>query len=88
MNIDYVNLERDLVDGTFRQNLEDELTAGFRIIHQTGERLPTASHYASQIADIVNRNAPEPLNSEMSYNVYQEILDACEAARAALLDEV
>jgi len=38
VNIDYANLERDLVEGTFRQNLEDELTMGFRIIHQSGER--------------------------------------------------
>jgi len=87
VNIDYANLERDLVEGTFRQNLEDELTMGFRIIHQSGERLPVASHYASQIAEIVNRSAPEPLSSEMAYNVYQEILAACETARLTALGE-
>lgn len=87
MNIDYANLERDLVDGTFRQNLEDELTIGFRIIRQSGERLPVASHYASQLAEIVNRKAPEPLNGELAYNVFQEILVACETARALVLGE-
>ena len=64
MNIDYENLERDINDGTLRQNLEEELIAGFRQIQQTGERLPLASHYAAQIAEIINRNAT--LTSAMS----------------------
>lgn len=87
MNVDYANLEQDLVDGTFRQKLEDELTTGFRAIRTSGERLPTASHLASQIAEIVSRNAPAPLDSELAYNVYQEILAAVETARATVLGE-
>ena len=87
MNIDYPNLEPDLVEGTFRQKLEDELTAGFRVIQASGERLPTASHLASQIAEIVSRNAPVPLDGELAYNVYQEILAAVETARATVLGE-
>lgn len=87
MNIDYANLEPDLVDGTFRQKLEDELTTGFRAIQASGERLPTASHLASQMAEIVSRNAPAPLDGELAYNVYQEILAACETARATVLGE-
>ena len=87
MNIDYPNLEQDLVDGAFRQKLEDELTAGFRVIQASGERLPTASHLASQIAEIVSRNAPAPLDGELAYNVYQEILAAVETARATVLGE-
>lgn len=87
MNVDYASLERDLVDGTFRQKLEEELTKGFRGIRASGERLPTASHYASQIAEIVSRNAPAPLDGELAYNIYQEILAACETARAAVLGE-
>ncbi len=86
MNIDYDNLENDLESGTFRQHLEEELIAGFRQIHQSGERLPTASHYAAQIAEIVNRDAE--LGSDTKYNLYQEILSAVERARAAVLGEV
>ena len=87
MNIDYANLENDLVEGTFRQKLEEILTDGFRAIRASGERLPTASHYASQIAEIVNRNAPAPIDGELAYNMYQEILAACETARATVLAE-
>ena len=87
MNVDYSNLERDLVSGLFRQMLREELTAGFRQIQASGERLPLASHYASQIAEIVNRGAGEPLNSELAFELYQEILDAVEAARAEVLGE-
>jgi hypothetical protein len=87
MNIDYANLEDNLVDGTFRTNLQFELVDGFRDIIDSGERLPTASHYASQIAEIVNRNAQPPLNADMAFNLYQEILLAVEGARASVLDE-
>jgi hypothetical protein len=87
MNIDYENLETNLVDGTFRANLQFELVDGFRDILDAGERLPAASHYASQIAEIVNRNAQPPLNATMAFNLYQEILLAVEGARASVLDE-
>lgn len=82
MNIDYENLERDLVSGLFRQTLRQELIVGFRQIQEAGERLPTASHYASQIAEIVNRGVKSPLTPEVAFELYQEILDAVEAARA------
>lgn len=85
MNIDYSNLERDVEDGTFRQRLEEELTFGFRQIHLDGERLPLASYYATQIAEIVNRDVE--LSADLKYNLYQEILLACERARAAVLGE-
>lgn len=87
MNIDYANLEQSILDGIFRQTLEAELIPGFRAIRDSGNRLPTASHYASQIAEIVNRNAPAPIDSELAYHVYQEILAACERARAFVLGE-
>ena len=48
---------------------------------------PLASHYASQIAEIVSRGAQTPLGAELAYNVYQEILLAVEAARAEVLGE-
>lgn len=85
MNIDYATLEQEVMDGSFCQRLEEELTHGFRQIHDTGERLPLASHYASQIAEIVNKDAE--LSGELKYNLYQEILLACERARASVLGE-
>jgi len=87
MNVDYDNLERDLVTGLFRESLREELVNGFRQIQASGERLPAASHYASQIAEIVSRGAAAPLAPEVAFELYQEILDAVEAARAAVLGE-
>ena len=85
MNIDYENLERDINDGTLRRNLEEELIAGFRQIQQAGERLPVASHYAAQISEIINRNSD--LSEELKFELYQEVLEAVEAARVAVLGE-
>ena len=85
MNIDYATLEHDVESGLFRQRLEEELTFGFRQIHDAGERLPPPSHYAAQIAEIVNRDVE--LRSETKYELYQEILAACEHARATVLGE-
>jgi len=87
IDIDYAHLWDELESGAFRDRLEIELTPGFRQIHSSGERLPTASHYASQISEIINRNAPEPLTAEVAYELYQEVLAACERARAAVLGE-
>jgi len=87
MNVDYENLARDLESGFFRESLREELVSGFRQIHAGGERLPPPSHYASQIAEIVNRGAPSPLDEETKYELYQEILSACEAARVEVLGE-
>ena len=87
MNVDYENLERDLTTGMFRETLKEELIVGFRQIQSSGERLPLASHYASQIAEIVSRGATAPLPAELAFELYQEILDAVEAARAAVLGE-
>ena len=85
MNIDYEHLERDIEDGTLRRNLEEELIAGFRQIQQAGERLPVASHYAAQISEIINRNAT--LSEALKFELYQEVLEAVEAARVAVLGE-
>ncbi|HLJ74602.1 MAG TPA: hypothetical protein VKU62_08465 [Thermoanaerobaculia bacterium] len=87
MNVDYENLERDLETGMFRELLKEELIAGFRQIQAAGERLPLASHYASQIAEIVSRGAVRPLHAEIAFELYQEILDAVEAARATVMGE-
>jgi hypothetical protein len=87
MNVDYESLEDDVANGLFRESLREELLFGFRQIHNSGDRLPLASYYAAQIADIVNRGAAEPLNKELAFNLYQEILLAVEAARAEVLGE-
>jgi len=87
IDIDYRTLEQEVLDGMFRQRLEDELIRGFRAIQESGERLPVASHYASQIAEIVNNGAPVPLRPEFAYELYQEILDACVAASQFILSE-
>jgi hypothetical protein len=87
MNVDYGTLAGDVESGVFRQTLKEELVLGFRQIRDSGERLPTASHYASQIAEIVSRGAGEPLQPELAFNLYQEILSAVEAARAEVLGE-
>ena len=83
MNVDYASLEEKILDGSFRAELEAELTVGFRTIVMAGERLPAASHYASQIAEIVAKGAPEPMRPELAYQVYLEVLAAVEAARLA-----
>lgn len=88
MTVDYDTLAADVESGAFRTSLQEELVAGFRRIHESGERLPTASHYASQIAEIISRNADEPLDAELAFEVYQEVLAACEQARDAVMGEV
>jgi hypothetical protein len=86
MNINYATLETDLLDGAFRRDLQEELTVGFRQIQMDGERLPVASHYASQIAEIINREAD--LSDPMKFELYQEVLEAVEGARTTVLGEV
>lgn len=85
MNIDASTLEQELEDGTLRARLESELTPGFQQIHESGERLPPASYFATQIAEIMNRDVA--LSADTRYNLYQEILLAVENARAAVLGE-
>ncbi len=87
IDVDYRTLVTDLEEGTFRQRLEEELVTGFQAIRDSGERLPTASHYASQIAEIISRGAPVPLAPGTAFDLYQEILLACEQARATVLGE-
>ena len=87
MNVDYGSLAGDVESGVFRQTLKEELVIGFRQIRDGGERLPTASHYASQIAEIVSRGAESPLDPELAFNLYQEILLAVEEARVTVLGE-
>jgi hypothetical protein len=86
MNIDFNTLEDNLLDGSFRRALEDELTVGFRQIQLAGERLPVPSHYASQIAEIISRQTE--LSDLLKFELYQEVLLACEAAAKTVSGEV
>ncbi len=86
MNLDFENLERDLYEGAFRARLQDELTVGFRQLQMDGERLPVPSHYASQIAEIINGQAE--LSEFLKFELYQEVLLACEGAAKTVSGEV
>ena len=83
MNVDYASLEEKILDGSFRAELEAELTIGFRTLQMSGERLPVASHYASQIAEIVAKGSPVLMRPELAYQVYLDVLAAVEGARDA-----
>jgi hypothetical protein len=82
MKINYATLEQDILDGTFRLQLQEELTVGFRQIRMDGERIPVISHYASQIAEIINREAD--LSESVKFELYQEVLEAVEGAATAV----
>lgn len=89
MNVDYDNLENDVSSGVFRETLREELLFGFRQIRQSGERLPLPSYFAAQVAEAVGRGAVAPIDSDLAFHLYQEILLAVEAARTeALGDEL
>ena len=87
MNVDYDNLEDDVSSGLFRETLREELLFGFRQIHQSGERLPLPSYFAAQIAEVVSRGASAPIETDLAFHLYQEILLAVEAARDEALGQ-
>ena len=82
MNIDYATLEQDIESGELQRTLALELTIGFRLMQEAGDPLPTASYYATKIAEIIHSGAERELSKDMAYYLYQEILVACEEARA------
>ena len=84
--MNYSTLGEDLLSGTFRANLEDELIRGFRELKEGGDPLPPASYYATKIAEIINAGGPVPLNKDFAFHVYQEVLLAVETARATVLE--
>lgn len=80
MDIDYQNLGRDLIDGTFESRLEGELTEGFQRLADAGNPLPLPSYYATKIAEIVHVGLLVPLTKDAEWELYQSILAACEKA--------
>ena len=87
MDIDYRALPEDLETGLYRSRLRSELAAGFERMEAEGERLPPASYYATKIVEVIHTGAPVPLTKEISFDLYQETLLACEEARADVLGE-
>ncbi len=87
MKIDYERLQQSVAAGTLRIELEQELEAGFREMAAKGERLPPASYLATKIAEIVNHGAGEDIEGELAFDIYQEIVSACENAREKVVGE-
>ena len=87
MDLHYSKLREEIENGTLRQSLERELTDGFQKMHAAGEALPPASHYASRISEIIERNSEQPLSKDEAFYLYQEVLAACEQARLTVLGE-
>ena len=88
IDIDYSTLADEVESGAFRTRLEAELIRGFRAIHEAGERLPPPSYYAAKIASIVAGGAAGPLAPALAFDLYQEILAACEGATQTVLGEL
>jgi len=80
IDIDYETLAVEVESGEFRRKLEQELRDGFEQMVRNGVMLPPASFYATKIAEIVARGADEPIIPSLSFEIYQEIHVACEAA--------
>lgn len=79
IEIDYDKLPEEVESGVFRARLEAELSSGFEAIKEKGDRLPPASYYATKIAEIVNEGGDVP--ESLRFQLYQEIVTACENAR-------
>jgi len=54
-------------------------------MHEEGDAVPPASYYASKITEIIHSNAAQEMSKDMAYYLYQEVLLACEEARANVL---
>lgn len=87
MKIDYDDLQQSVVAGTLRIELEQTLETNFREMVARGERIPPASYLATKIAEIVNRNAGNEIDSDLAFGIYQEIAAACENAREKVVGE-
>lgn len=87
MDVDYRSLPEELESGLFLSRLRSELVAGFEQMQADGERLPPPSYYATKIVEVIHAGSPVPLSKEISYELYQEALLACEQARREAFDE-
>ena len=81
MDIPYGTLPQQIEEGTLRQRLEGELTVQFEEMKQSGEPVGPSSWYATKIAEILEKNSEQPLDSKQAFNLYQEVAIACENAQ-------
>ncbi|MGA7615314.1 MAG: hypothetical protein WBX15_09040 [Thermoanaerobaculia bacterium] len=87
IELDYGNLEQEIESGRLRARLRQQLAEGFRDIHEKGERLPPPSYYAARIAEILNEASGEAISQPAAFDLYQEVLLACQEARSDVLGE-
>jgi hypothetical protein len=89
MEIDYERLSASVEAGTLRIELERELETGFREMVARGDAIPPPSYLATKIAEVVYRAADggEGISEDLAYNLYQEILSACENAKETVMGE-
>lgn len=80
MEIDYPNLERDVAEGRLRETLKRELIEGFQKMRRDGERLPPPSYYATKITEVIHGGTERAIDDTLAYDLYQEVLLACEEA--------
>lgn len=81
MDIPYGTLPQQIAEGTLRQNLENELTRQFDEMRQSGQPVGPSSWYATKIAEILEKNSEQPLDSRQAFDLYQEVAIACENAQ-------
>jgi hypothetical protein len=86
MEIDYPNLERDVADGRLRETLKRELVEGFQKMQSEGERLPPPSYYATKITEVIHAGTERVIDDTLAYDLYQEVLLACEEAYEEVSD--
>lgn len=87
MNIDYASLANDLDSGTLRERLRAELATGFRLMVEAGDAVPPASYFATKITEIIYASRDREIEANTQYDLYQEVLLACEEARREVLGE-
>jgi hypothetical protein len=87
VDLHYSRLLDEIEKGTLRATLERELTEGFQRMHAEGDALPPASYYAARISEIIERNSEQPLSKEDAFNLYQEVVIACDQARRNVLGD-
>ncbi len=82
IDIDYERLSEDVASRKFRERLTRELVLGFEQTREQGGPPPPASYYATKIAEIIDQGAEDPIDSDLSFEIDQEILLACQEAWA------
>ena len=87
MNIDYASLAGELDSGELRERLRRELATGFRLMLEAGDPIPPASYFATKITEIIYASRDREIEANTQYDLYQEVLLACEEARRDVLGE-